>query len=289
MIIFLQKNFYLKILLIFYIFINLFQFTIVKAFVPYYVVPNEIFLRNNGSFLGRKAYQLLILGRLSEGLQLANLAISLNKEDDILWTILAEAQLRNGLVNDALKSIEKGKLVNPEKADFYFVEGSIYLQKRQLNKAKESLKKGLEIMPTYTFAMFELGNIYLIEKNYTKALKVYKKAIDNNSNYWQVINNMGLIYFEINQIEEAIKCFNKAISIHRNGETLLALAVSLQYENIQKSIELAKEALILNPDFVSSSFREEQLWGGNIQTAVNLLFEEEALKKDIYMAEISKN
>ena len=289
MIIFLQKNFYLKILLIFYIFINLFQFTIVKAFVPYYVVPNEIFLRNNGSFLGRKAYQLLILGRLSEGLQLANLAISLNEEDDILWTILAEAQLRNGLVNDALKSIEKGKLVNPEKADFYFVEGSIYLQKRQLNKAKESLKKGLEIMPTYTFAMFELGNIYLIEKNYTKALKVYKKAIDNNSNYWQVINNMGLIYFEINQIEEAIKCFNKAISIHRNGETLLALAVSLQYENIQKSIELAKEALILNPDFVSSSFREEQLWGGNIQTAVNLLFEEEALKKDIYMAEISKN
>ena len=289
MIIFLKKIFYLKILLIFLIFINLFQFTKLKAFVPYYVVPNETFLRNNGSFLGRKAYQLLILGRLSEGLQLANLAISLNEEDDILWTILAEAQLRNGLVNDALKSIEKGKLVNPKKADFYFVEGSIYLQKRQLNKAKKSLKKGLEIMPTYTFAMFELGNIYLIEKNYTKALKVYKKAIDNKSDYWQVINNMGLIYFEINQIEEAIKSFNKAISFHRNGETLLALAVSLQYENIQKSIELAKEALILNPDFVSSTFREEQLWGGNIQTAVNLLFEEEALKKDIYFAEISKN
>ena len=108
-------------------------------------------------------------------------------------------------------------------------------------------------------------------------------------------DNAILIHFELNEKSFAETNFKKAISIKRNGETLLALAVTLQNKDPRKSILLAREALKLNPLFVSSKYREEQLWGDKIQKATQKLLESQDLKEDIeysekiYKIEISKN
>ena len=57
--------------------------------------------------------------------------------------------------------------------DFYFVEGSIYMQQKNLKKSKLAFKKGLEIQPENAFVLFQLGNIFLMEKSYNNALEEF--------------------------------------------------------------------------------------------------------------------
>ena len=268
---------------------NIFQIKKLNAFIPYYNLPSKKFLDQNGSEIGKNAYQLLYFGQLKEGLAVAKLAISLNPEDVNLWVLLAEAQISNKLFDAALLSIEKGKLINPLVSELYFAESSIYVSQNKEQKAKKSLKQGLEIQPKNTNALFQYGNIFLMEKNYEKALSNYNRIIKIKANFWQAINNKGLIYFELDEIPMAIKNFTKAIEIKKNAESMLALGVSLKDKNMKESILLVKEALQKNPNYVSFKFREEQLWGEKLQRATEELFQIEELKKDISIANLYKN
>ena len=265
--------------------INFFGINKLYAFIPYYHLPSDESLEKDASLIAKKAYQFLTFGKNEEGLQLARLAFSIDQDNENILATLVEAQIRNNLIEDALKSIRKGKKLSPGNPDFYFVESSIYLNKKNLRKSRRLLLKGLDIEPKNTLALFQLGNIFLMERNYKKSLSIYDKAIRIKPDFWQVINNKGLIYYEMNEKVLAEKNFIKALSINRNGETLLALAVSLQSKDPQKAIQLAKEALKIYPQFVSYEFRKEQLWGNELQSATKILFKSKDLQLDINLAE----
>tara|TARA_B100000212_G_scaffold251430_1_gene192535 strand:+ start:67 stop:927 length:861 start_codon:yes stop_codon:yes gene_type:complete len=284
-----KKLLLFKIIIFHLIGLNLFQVKQSNAFIPYYSLPSKRFLKLNGSEIGKNAYQLLYFGQFKEGLALAKLAISLSPEDVNLWAVLTEAQINNKLFDDALLSIEKGKLINPLVSELYFAESSIYISQNKKQKAKKSLKQGLEIQPNNVTALFQYGNIFLMEKNYKKALTQYNKIIEIKSNFWQAINNKALIYFEQDKILMAINNFTKAIEIEKNAESMLALGVSLKNTNREKSILLVKQALEKNPKYVSFEFREEQLWGRKLQKATEELFKIEELKQAISIANLNKN
>ena len=284
-----KKLLIIKIILLQLIGLSVFQIKKSNAFIPYYDLPSKKFLNLNGSLIGKKAYQLLYFGQLKEGLALAKLAVSLNPEDENLWSLLAEAQINNKLFDDALFSIEKGKLINPLIGELYFAEASIYLSQNKIQKAKKSLKQGLAIQPKNTNALFQFGNIFLMEKNYKKSLFTYNKIIEIKANFWQAINNKGLIYFELSEIPLAINSFKRAIEIENNAESMLALGVSLQNTNKEKAISLVKEALRKDPNYVSFEFRKEQLWGEKLQQATEEFFAKKELEEDISIANLNKN
>ena len=283
-----KKLLIFKITLVQLIGLSIFQIKKANAFIPYYYFPSEKFLKLQGSEIGKNAYQLLYFGQFKEGLALAKIATSLNPEDVNLWILLAEAQLNNKLFNDALLSIEKGKLINPIMGDLYFTEGAIYLSQNKKEKAKKSLEKGLDIQPKNLNALFQYGNIFLMERNYESALSKYNKIIEIEANFWQAINNKGLIYFEQDEILLAIDNFTKAIEIENNAESMLALGVALKNSNKKKSLLLVKKALQKNPNYVSFEYRKEQLWGEKLQKSTEELFKIEELKKDISIANLYK-
>ena len=284
-----KKFLIFKILFLHLIGFSFFQVKKLDAFIPHYYLPSKKFLNQNGTEIGKNAYQLLYFRQYKEALALAKLAISLNSEDVNLWALLAEAQINNKFFDDALISIKKGKLINPLVGELYFAEGSIYMNQKRIQKAKKSIKEGLEIQPKNTNALFQYGNIFLMEKNYEKALSKYNKIIQIKANFWQAINNKGLIYFEQDKMVLAINNFTKAIEIEKNAESMLALGISLKNINREKSILLVKEALQKNPNYVSFKFREEQLWGEKLQKATEELFKIKELQKDISIANLYKN
>jgi len=282
------KKFILKILLIYVFIFNISEIKKINSLVPFFNLPTENELKNNSLSLGQKAYQLLYFGQLKDSLRLAELAISINENDEKLWALLAEVQVANNLYEEALESIKKGKILNPSLGELYFAESSIYLKQKKRNSAKESLIQGIKFNSTNSAAMFQLGNIFLIEKKYNKALNYFNKTIEIDPLFWQAINNKGLIYFELNKIKLSVKNFESAIKLKDDAEPLLALAVALQNDNPTKSIFLAKKALKKNPKYVDANYRKEQLWGQNLQKATKILFEFQELKEDIISAKLYK-
>tara|TARA_Y100000589_G_scaffold269815_1_gene261904 strand:- start:37 stop:894 length:858 start_codon:yes stop_codon:yes gene_type:complete len=259
-----------------------------QAIIPFYKLPNEDILKKNSFALAKNAYQLLYFGQIKESLNLAKLALTLNKNDSKLWVLLAETQIANKLYDNALISINEGKNINPKMSELYFSESSIFIKQNKLKEAKNSLKKGLIYKPDNVGGLFQLGNLYLIEQNHEKSIASFNKAIDIKPNFWQAYNNKGLIFFELNNIPLAIENFKKAILIEDNAEPLLALAVCIQNENFKESISLAKKALSKDPNYVDYKYREEQLWGEKIQKGVNKLFSSKELKQAITIAKLFK-
>ena len=261
----------------------------VRSIVPYYYFPTIKNLQKESLSIGKNAYQLLYFGQYEESLNLAKLAVKINKKDEKLWLILAEAQVANNLHNKALDSLNIALKINSNISEIYFVQSNIYLKNSQLKEAKTALEKGLKIEPNNHKAVFQLGNICLMEKNFIKAIKLFEKSIKIQPDFWQAVNNKALAYFEKDNIDESIKLFEKAISIQNNAEPLLGLAASLRIKDIELAVQLAKKALNKDPNYVSYVYRKEQLWGEKLQSSTKILLQNDQLQSDVILAKSKIN
>jgi tetratricopeptide (TPR) repeat protein len=261
----------------------------VQAVVPYYFFPSIKNLEKESLSIGKSAYQLLYFGQYKKSLNLAKLAVQINKTDEKLWFILSEAQLANKQYKKALISLNEAQIINSKNSEIYFVKSDIYLKILELQKAKTTLEKGLKITPNNHRAIFQLGNIFLMEKNYSEAIKLFDKSVMIKPDFWQAINNKGLAYFEKNNINKSIKLFEKAISIEENAEPLLGLASCLRRKDIKLALQLAKRALAKDPNYVNYDYRKEQLWGENLQNSTEILLQNDQLKTDVILAKSKIN
>jgi len=284
-----MKKFFIKFLIIFF-FSNYFVRTEeIKAFIPYYYFPTTKNLDREGLIIGKSAYQFLYFGQIKESLNLAKLAVKINKKDEKLWLILSEAQIANELYEDALNSLKEAEKIKPEISEIYFAKSNIYFKQLKFKEAQIAINKGLKISPENYNAIFQLGNIYLMEKNYSSALNYFDKAIKIKTDFWQAINNKGLVYFEQDKINISAEFFEKAIAIEENAESLLGLASCLSLKDINSAIVIAKKALAKDPNYIEYKYRKEQLWGEKLQNAAKKLLKNDQLKEDIKIAKSKLN
>ena len=256
----------------------------VQSLVPYYYFPTVKNLKKESLSIGKNAYQLLYFGQYKESMNLAKLAVKINKTDEKLWLILAETQMANKLYSKALDSLNKAQIINSDISEIYFAKSNIYLKISNLESAKTALETGLKIEPNNYKAFFQLGNILLMRKNYSEAIKLFDKSVKIKPDFWQAINNKGLAYFEENNLNLSIKLFEEAISIQENAEPLLGLASCIRINDTKLAIQLAKKALAKDPKYVNYDYRKEQLWGEKLQTSTEILLQNEQLKKDVILA-----
>ena len=100
----------------------------VKSLVPYYYFPKNKNLKKEGLSIGKNAYQLLYFGQYEKSLNLAKLAVKINKTDEKLWLILADVQIANNLYEQALNSLHKAERLNSNISEIYFAKSNIYLK-----------------------------------------------------------------------------------------------------------------------------------------------------------------
>ena len=104
-----MKKFLKKILCISLISVFFLKTEKIHSIVPYYYLPTTKNLQKESLNIGKSAYQLLYFGQYKDSLNLAKLAVRINKTDDKLWLILAEAQIANKLYKNALNSLNKAE------------------------------------------------------------------------------------------------------------------------------------------------------------------------------------
>ena len=284
-----MKKFFGKIICLLFIIFYFSKVDQVQSLIPYYYFPTKRNLEKESLSIAKEAYQLLYFGQYKESLNLARLAIKINKTDAKLWLILSEAQVANKLYTEGLSSLKEAEKINPNISEIYFAKSNIYFKIEQFQNAKKALKTGLSFEPNNHKAIFQLGNILLMEKNYLGAIKLFDKSVKIKPDFWQAINNIGLAYFELNKLNLSINHFERAISIEENAEPLLGLASCLRIKDINLALELTKKALAKNPNYVNYEYRKEQLWGEKLQTSTEILLNNDQLKKDVMLAKSKIN
>ena len=107
-----MKKFFKKIIYASLICFYFFKVDNVKSLVPYYYFPTIKNLQKESFSIGKNAYQLLYFGQYKQSLNLAKLAVKINKTDEKLWLILAEAEVANKLYEEALNSLNNAENIN---------------------------------------------------------------------------------------------------------------------------------------------------------------------------------
>ena len=246
----------------------------VYSFIPNVYEPNKKELESTSLTIGKTAAQLIYFGQTKKANQLALLAVKINPNNDKIWAILAETEVRINQLDKAIESLNKAKKINPLFANYWFKQAGILIQQGKTSNAIKSINKGLEIDPDNPNAYFQLGNSRFLQKEFNIALIAFQKASSINPKFWQALNNQGLILYELKKTEEAIMKWKSVLKIERDAEPLLALAVALYStnENKEKSFIYAKEALEINPNYVLSKYQEEQLWGDLLRKETEKFF-----------------
>ena len=139
-----MKKFLKKIICISLISFYFFKIEQVQSLVPYYYFPTIKNLQKESLSIGKNAYQLLYFGQYEQSLNLAKLAVKINKKDEKLWLILSEAQVANKLYKKALNSLNKAQKINSNISEIYFAKSNIYLKNFTTKKCKNCFRKRIK-------------------------------------------------------------------------------------------------------------------------------------------------
>ena len=259
-----------------------------KALVPYVVLPSERNLEAAGLGIAQAASRLLKLGQAEEAASLAALTVQLIPTDARGWLLLAEAQLRSGEDDAASASLEQARNLDPRNAGILFAQGSLALKANQPARAVELIREGQRIDDKNAGSYFDLGNGYILLGESKAALLAFERASKLRSDFWEAINNQSLVLYEQRKDAEAIQRWRSVLAIRPSAaEPMLALAAALnaQDPSNSESLDLAKRALAGDPNYVLSSYQQEQLWGTRLREATSVLLANASLKGDVERAQ----
>lgn len=258
-----------------------------KALVPTVYIPSATELEGSAIGIGRTAAQLLTLGQPEEAARLAALAVRLRPNDERLWAVLAEAQLRSKQLKPAAESLARAKQLDPNNAGLWFAEASLALRDNRPNDAIPLLDKGLKLDPKNASAYFDLGNARVMQTHYRAALSAFEKATALKPTFWEALNNQSIVLFEMGNTGEAIKRWRQVLTIERNAEPMLALAAALNRETpgSEEALSLARTALQQDPNYVLPDHQKGQLWGLNLRLATRDLLTDSRLQDAVERAQ----
>ena len=245
-----------------------------QAITPYVYVPSSEELKGSALGIGRTAAQLLQMGQPEQAAKLAALAVRLDPQDERLWSILAEAQLRSNDLDQASQSLARAKELNPDKAGLWFAQGALALRDERPEEAVPLIQRGLELDPKNPAAYFDLGNARVMMDDLSSALSSFEQATSLKPDFWEALNNQALVLYEMGKADEAIRRWRDVLKIEEKAEPLLALAAALHQQGhvSEVSLKMAREALNKEPNYVLTPHQIEQLWGIKIrQAAAELL------------------
>ena len=245
-----------------------------EAVVPYVYLPSSEELTGSAIGIGRTAAQLLQMGQPKQAAKLAALAVRLDPQDERLWSVLAEAQLRSDDLEQAGQSLARAKNLNPDKAGLWFAQGALALRDERPEEALPLIQRGLELDPKIPAAYFDLGNAHIMLDDLSSALDSFEQATNLKPDFWEALNNQALVLYEMGNTDEAIHRWRAVLKLEKNAEPMLALAAALHQKGDDSDvpITMAREALDQEPNYVLTPHQIEQLWGVKIrQAAARLL------------------
>ena len=240
-----------------------------KAVIPYVYFPSSEELNGSAIGIGRTAAQLLQMGQFKEAAKLGALAVRLNPQDERLWSILAEGQLRSDDLEQAGQSLARAKELNPKKPGLWFAQGALALRDERPEEAIPLIQRGLDLDPKIPAAYFDLGNAHIMLDDLPSALDSFERATALKTDFWEALNNQALVLYEMGNADEAIRRWRAVLKLENNAEPMLALASALHQkgDDSEIPIKMAREALNQEPNYVLTPHQVEQLWGVKIREA----------------------
>lgn len=176
-----------------------------------------------------------------------------------------------------------------------------YLRRGRREDALREFKAAEALAPDYADLKHEIGLVYAIAGKFEKAIEYFMRSLELNPNYLEPRINIAITLSDMGKDEEAMKHFKKAKSIEKNSRFLFGAAGSrianahawiadlyCDVDAYDQAIEEYKKAVDIAPHFfdIKLKLARAYLARENLEKAKEIL--EEVYEKDEKFKESSR-
>lgn len=165
---------------------------------------------NQDALYGR-ALAFYNLTRYDAGIADADRLVTLNPKYPGALVLDGKYQTQTGRLDEALKSFEQARQLNPNDAEVYTGLGVIYMQRSQPDLAFNSFNQAVQLDPNEIDAHFWLGALYNGQSQRDKAIAEYEKTVQLKPDWALAWRYLGDQYAAKGDFDTAIQKYNIAI------------------------------------------------------------------------------
>lgn len=264
-----------------------------QALLPHTTRINFGNLEEQALNLAREAAQLAQFEQYELALPRARLAAQIAPKAFQTQGILGSIYLRQEKYTEAIAALLTANKLKKNEPTILFSLGAAYLRNKNYPDAIASIKQGLAVEPKSSTAMFDLGNAYFLTKRYDEAINVYKDVLVLDNKFWAATNNIGLVEYERGNVAQAIDKWQSSLKQAEKIEFLaaeptLALATAFYRQGDRdKAIQLAVEAMKIDPRYGKIPYLVENLWGDRLIDDVKVVLAQPQVKKILDESDLS--
>ena len=168
----------------------------------------------------------------------------------IAYNLLAQIEIENKNLNNAMLFIDKGLGIQPNSIELLFNKATIFNLNNDHGQAEKILKDILLINRNIFQVYISLAGTQKKLMKFDDAISNYNEAIKINKNFFQAYYNIANIYLIKKNFDLAIDNFSKSLNLNPNHEgSMINLGQCYYYKkNFKKALELYNRTLELNPN-----------------------------------------
>ncbi|KRM90990.1 tetratricopeptide repeat protein [Liquorilactobacillus cacaonum] len=183
------------------------------------------------------------------------------KDYTTLYPYLAIAYEQQGLLNEALETLQEGLSVDQYNIKLYEQASSVSLKLQQVESAQTYLEKALEIDPDNLTIVIQYSNLLVSRQKYQETIDFLSSFIQNNEIDPQIYWNLGKAYSALDNDTKAIKYYESASRVYDDNPTFIRefAILNRRVGNLEEARENVAQYLRLVPDDLDMQEFEDEL------------------------------
>ena len=187
--------------------------------------------------------------QLSEAITLCMTVLNDNPNISDAWQILSVCSLKKNNIKQALEHIDKAISINPQRAHYFCIKGTILKKAQLYHEAINATKKAIQMKPHSADFYFHLGILYQEKKHFQAAKSAYEKAYTIAPNNHKIGMNLGALLRDHHHYHGALQQYDKLLQVDPNNHRAIyakGIVYKRQYD-FKTAKAYFKQSIALDP------------------------------------------
>ncbi|MCR5047056.1 MAG: tetratricopeptide repeat protein [Treponema sp.] len=177
-------------------------------------------MQESADFLNNQAIELTSRGNFAEAIACYKRAITIEKENHLLWFNLGITYQKKGDLHGAKRALLTAHEMNLDDVESTEQLAIVCLERKEFLEAIEYCQFGLEQNPLNPHLWNTLGVVFFNQEEYDMAAEAFERAVSLNPYYYDALYNLRDTYSELgNKAGKAI-CDEKLLTVKAPKEDL---------------------------------------------------------------------
>jgi tetratricopeptide (TPR) repeat protein len=157
-------------------------------------------------------------GKIVEAEDSLRIAADMRPEFGPTWLVLAQLEMNQSKMDQALQEIGRAKKIAPKSPQVYFAYGRAYAKMHRSADAVTSYRRAVELDPDFWQARAELGEHLAAEGNTDESRKEFEQVIRLKPDFAMAHFNLGVAFMKQGHLDDARAQFEETLRLDANNQ-----------------------------------------------------------------------